>query len=137
MRIRLRTVIVLVLASAGLLTVSPLVAQEGLTKQDRQGPVTVALTLLAPPADDSPLRVKVVLDTHSAGLDGIVLEQAVALQAADGSQVAPTAVEQASGAGHHRQAVLVFPAAGKGPVRIVVRNVGGVAERVFSWDGTR
>jgi hypothetical protein len=44
-------------------------------------------------------------------------------------------VEQASGSGHHREAVLVFPPiAQPGPVRILVRNVGGVAERTFLWE---
>ena len=35
-------------------------------------------------------------------------------------------------------AILIFPpAATKGLVRIVVRNVGGVAERAFTWDLVR
>jgi hypothetical protein len=110
-------------------------AQDGLTKQDRQGPVTVAITLAAPPAVGEPVRAKVVLDTHSVGLDGIAFDQVVAVRASDGAEQAPTAVEQVTGSGHHRQAVLVFPplAAG-GPLQIVVRNVGGVAERSFVWE---
>ena len=35
----------------------------------------------------------------------------------------------------HRNAVLVFPPpAQPGPVQIVVKDVGGVAERSFSWE---
>lgn len=112
-------------------------AQEGLTKQDRQGPVTVAITLAEPPAIGVPIKAKVVLDTHSVGLDGIAFEQAVAIRTPDGIDVAPTAVEQAKGSGHHRQAVLIFPPpASAGPLKIVVKNIGGVAERSFLWEDT-
>jgi hypothetical protein len=110
-------------------------AQDGLTKQDRQGSVSVSVTLTAPPAVGSPLKAKVVLDTHSVGLDGIKFEQAVALRMSDGTDIPPTAVEQATGSGHHREAVLVFPPLARpGDVHIVVKNVGGVAERSFSWE---
>jgi hypothetical protein len=68
-------------------------------------------------------------------LDGVAFEQAVVVRTPDGAEVPPTAVEQASGSGHHREAVLVFPpVAQPGPVRILVRNVGGVAERTFLWE---
>ena len=109
-------------------------AEEGLTRRDRQGPVTVTVTLLAPPTAGVPVRAKVVLDTHSVALDDVTLDQAVALRV-DGGDVAPTSVEQATGSGHHREAVVVFaPLAEPGSVRIVVKNVGGVVERSFAWD---
>jgi hypothetical protein len=123
----------IVLAAFAIWPVAVSEAQEGLTKRDQQGPVTVAVTLVAPPSAGTPVRVRVVLDTHSVGLDGIAFDQAVAVRAADGRDVAPTAIEEASGSGHHRQAVLVFPAQA-GPLRVVVKNVGGVAERSFVWD---
>ena len=110
-------------------------AQEGLTKRDRRGPVTVEVTLIAPAAPGAPVRAKVVLDTHSVALDGIALDQVVVLRAADGADVAPTAVEAAQDSSHHREAVLMFPpVAGAGTIRILVRNVGGIAERSFSWE---
>ena len=124
----------IVLAAFAVWLVAVAEAQEGLTKRDQQGPVTVAITLVAPPSSGTPVRVKVVLDTHSVGLDGIAFDQAVAVRAADGQDVAPTAIEEIRGSGHHRQAVLVFPAAQAGPLRVVVKNVGGVAERSFVWD---
>lgn len=109
-------------------------AEEGLTRRDRQGPVTGTVTLLAPPAAGTPVRAKVVLDTHSVALDAVALDQAVALRI-DGGDVAPTSVEQATGSGHHREAVLVFaPLAEPGSVRIVVKNVGGAVERSFAWE---
>jgi hypothetical protein len=110
-------------------------AQEGLTRRDTQGPVTVVVTLLHPSGPGTPIKAKVVFDTHSVALDGVAFEQAVVVRTPDGAEVPPTAVEQASGSGHHREAVLVFPpVAQPGPVRILVRNVGGVAERTFLWE---
>ena len=131
MRIYLRAAIVVAAFLIWPLAISE--AQEGLTKRDQQGPVTVVVTLVAAPSADTPVRVKVVLDTHSVGLDGIAFDQAVAVRAADGRDVAPTAIEDASGSGHHRQAVLVFPPQA-GPLRVVVKNVGGVAQRSFVWN---
>ncbi len=107
-------------------------AQSALTKTDGQGPVAVAVTLLE--ATDGGIRAKVVLDTHSVALDGIALDRAVSLRKPDGTDIPPAAVEGASGAGHHRQAVVTFPAVdGAAAVEIVVRDVGGVAERLFRW----
>jgi hypothetical protein len=109
-------------------------AQDALTRRDRQGPVTVAVTLVAPPPPGSPVTVRVVLDTHSVGLDGVAFERAVALRKPDGSDEAPAAVEQISGTGHHREAVVVFRVIeGATDVQIVVRDVGGIPERVFVW----
>lgn len=125
----------LVLGIVALGGVGVTAAQDGLTKQDRQGPVTVAISLTAPPAIGTPVRAKVVLDTHSVGLDGIAFDQVVAVRASDGAEQAPTAVEQVTGSGHHRQAVLVFPPlASGGPLQIIVKGVGGVAERSFVWE---
>ena len=137
MRTRIRPMAVLAVILAGLWT-APLRAQDTMAKHDRQGPVTVALTLLTSPGDESPVRVKVVLDTHSVALDGITLQRAVVLLASDGREVAPEALEAATGGGHHREAILVFPlGVATGSVRVVVRNVGGVAERTFTWDVVR
>ena len=133
MRSFVRAAVILAMVALG--AAGGLQAQEGLTKQDRQGPVTVAVTLTAAPAVGAPIKVKVVLDTHSVGLDGIAFDKVVALRSPDGADIAPTAVEQATGSGHHREATLVFPPpAQAGPLKIVVKNVGGVAERSFVWE---
>jgi hypothetical protein len=112
-------------------------ASEELTKRDARGPVTVVATLMPAAAAGEPLRVKIALDTHSVGLDTIALDRTVTLRKPDGSEVAPTSVE-AMGSGHHRSAVVVFPALPSStPVTIVVKAVGGVAERVFTWEAGR
>lgn len=123
---------VMMAVAIGLPTVG-VAADPALSKQDRQGPVTVAVTLL--PGDaGAPMRVKVVLDTHSVDLDRIELREAVVMRRDDGRDVAATGVEEAQGGGHHRQATLVFPPPARGPVLVVVKNVGNVPERVFRWD---
>jgi hypothetical protein len=110
-------------------------AQPSLTQRDGQGAVTVVITLAAPPQVGVPLRATVTLDTHTVALDGIAFEQAVVLRTSGEVEVAPTGVEGATGGGHHRQAVVSFPPVTQpGTVRIVVKNVGGIAERSFAWE---
>ena len=105
---------------------------EPLARSDREGPVTVTITLLAPPAAGTLLGVRVVLDTHTVSLDGVRIDRAVALRTADGD-IAPTRVD-VSGGGHHREAVLSFPPPQSGqPIVLVVTDVGGVPERLFTW----
>jgi hypothetical protein len=66
-------------------------------------------------------------------MDDLAFDAGVALRLPGGDR-APIAVEQAQGSGHHRQAVVVFPAQSLGDrIEIVVKNVGGVAERSFVW----
>ena len=132
MRVMARAGLVLVLwlGLAGLAA-----GQEELSKRDASGPVAVTVTLLERPVVGASVRVRVALDTHSVGLDGIKFEEAVAVRALDGAEVAPAGVERATSGGHHREAVLIFPAPGQsGALIIVVKNVGGIAERAFSWE---
>jgi len=122
--------VVAALASAGGAS-----GQTALTQRDGQGAVTVAVTLGGLPEVGVPIRVTVVLDTHTVALDDVVFEWAVALRTPEGAEVAPTRVEGSRGSGHHREAIVLFPpVAPRGPVRIVVRNVGGIGERVFVWE---
>lgn len=126
----MRLLIAVVIAVTLALSLSPHAAAQSPTKQDRTGPVTVAVT---PLADGEALKVKVALDTHSVGLDEIAFDKAVVVRTPGGSEVAARAVESVSGSGHHRSAIVVFPARA-GAFEVVVRGVGGVPERVFGWD---
>ena len=129
---RIHTAVVLALVVLGGAGVSD--AQNELTREDRQGRVTVTVTLSAPPVDLTPVRVQVALDTHSVMLDAIGFEDAVAMRSPEGIDIRPSAVVEVKGSGHHREAVLVFPPIAQGgALRIVVKNVGGVPERLFIW----
>lgn len=120
---------------AVLATVSRADAQASLTQRDGQGAVTVVVTLAAAPQVGVPIRATVALDTHTIAVDGIAFERAVVLRTVGEVDVAPTGVEDATGGGHHRQAVVTFPPVMQpGTVRIVVKNVGGIAERSFAWE---
>ena len=110
-------------------------AQDALTQRDGQGAVTVVVTLAGLPEVGVPIRVAIVLDTHAVSLDDVVLERAVVLRTPEGAEVAPTRVEGVKGSGHHREAIVVFPPiTERGTVRMIVRNVGGIGERVFVWE---
>ena len=122
--------LVAVLGSAGGVS-----AQDALTRRDGQGAVTVVVTLAGLPQGGVPIRATIVLETHAVALDDVVFERAVAIRMPEGTEVAPTRVERLKGGGHHREAVVVFPpVAQRGTVRIVVRNVGGIGERIFVWE---
>ncbi len=107
------------------------------TKRDTRGPVTVAVTPMEGAGAGAPLKVKVALDTHSVGLDGVVFERSVTLRRPDGTEVSPSSVEQVKGGGHHREATLIFASPPGGDLHVVVKGVGGVAERSFRWERAR
>jgi hypothetical protein len=131
-----RTVFVLTLIVVQLGALSE--AQDGLTKRDAQGPVTVIVTLMPAPTPGIPIKAKVVLDTHSVALDAIAFERVAMIRTPGGVEMAPSAVEQATGSGHHREAVLVFlPAPSTGRIQIVIKNVGGINERTFTWESVQ
>jgi hypothetical protein len=107
--------------------------QAKLSQQVAGGGVTVIATLLKEQADAT--AVKLVLDTHSVNLDGYKLDAIAALRDDAGKTYPVVAVEQASGGGHHRQAVLQFGkvSAEAKTIELVVKDVAGVKERIFRW----
>lgn len=120
-------------------------APRNVTQKDTQGAVTVEVTLLTPdqPRADGKLAVQVKLDTHAVDLDQYQLEKLAVLRDGQGREVQVVGLESASGSGHHRQAVLTFPAVdadGKPLLSpetksliLVLRGIGDVSERVFRW----
>ena len=110
--------------------------QAKLSQQVAGGGVTVIATLLKEPADAT--AIKLVLDTHSVNLDGYELDAIAALRDDAGKTYPVVAVEQASGGGHHRQAVLQFGkvSAEAKTVELIVKDVAGVKERIFRWSVT-
>jgi len=77
----------------------------------------------------------VVLDTHSVNLDVYQFEQIMRLRDGKGGELAPTAVEGATGSGHHREATVRFAWPDPKPrtLELVVKGVAGVPERAFQW----
>lgn len=110
--------------------------QAKLSQQVAGGGVTVIATLLKDQADAT--AIKLVLDTHSVNLDGYELDAIAVLRDDTGKTYPVVAVDQASGGGHHRQAVLQF---GKVKpeakiIELIVKDVAGVKERIFRWSVT-
>ena len=79
--------------------------------------------------------IRVVLDTHSVNLNGYRFEEVVRLRDGKGSELAPTAVENPQGGGHHRSATVRFawPEPRPKSLELVVKGVAGVPERLFRW----
>lgn len=123
------------------LAYTPPAAAQGVeeTQTNRDGPVTVAVTWPGPTAG---LVFKVVLDTHSVDLDRYDLAVLALVRGDQESEVPPISWDAPLG-GHHREGSLVFPDAQSdgtpviGPdarsLELVVRDVGGIRERVFKW----
>ncbi len=82
------------------------------------------------------------MDTHSVDLDGYDLKKLAALRTEGGGEVPPSAWDAPPG-GHHREGRLLFPnrlpdgrpllAPETRAITLVVRNMGGVKERTFTW----
>jgi hypothetical protein len=82
------------------------------------------------------------MDTHAVDLDGYDLRQLAVLHIGQGQEMRPTGWNAPSG-GHHRIGTLSFPSAtvSGSPViapdthiiKLIIRNVGGIAERTFLW----
>lgn len=109
-------------------------AADDLPQTVRGGGVAVILTRL--PSTGEGLRFRVEMTTHTRDLDGYRFEHIVRLRDATGKELLPLAVEQMMGGGHHRAAVLRFPAPNQDmtAVEVVVRDVAGIPERLFRWD---
>jgi len=109
---------------------------EGMTRTDSTGPVTVAATLR--PDRGGQIEVTVKLETHSVDLASYQVETDMSLRNDRGESAQP-ALQSGSGDSHHREVALAFPGrlADGGAMRLelVVRNLGGVPERILRWDG--
>lgn len=107
------------------------------TQQVAGGGVTVSATL-SKDGGSGPV-ITLAFNTHSVNLDGYDIRQIAVLRDDTGKSYPVEAVEQASGGGHHRQAVLRFGklAADAKRLELIVKDVAGVKERTFRWDLTQ
>lgn len=98
------------------------------------GGVTVKVTYLNPKGSDG-ARFQIALDTHSVNLDSYDLNTISVLRDDAGNTYSPTAVEN-KGSGHHRETIVSFAkvASGTKRVELVIKDIAGMKERIFSWD---
>ncbi len=107
--------------------------QAMLSQQVAGGGVTVAATLLKDQGEDT--AIKLALETHSVNLDGYRFEAIASLRDDTGKTYPVVAVQQASGGGHHRGAILRFGkvAPDAKAIELIIKDVAGVKERTFRW----
>jgi len=108
-------------------------AASGSTQTVSGGGVAAKVTFLNPNSRND-LRFQVSLETHSVLLDGYDLKSLALLSDDKGKSYPPTAVEN-KGGGHHREIILTFPKVSPDAktFKIVIKDVAGVKERIFSW----
>lgn len=104
------------------------------TQINREGAVTVKVAPLDLSAQSAVWRFEVVFDTHVAELNHDVAAVTV-LADGSGREFRPSGWEGDRPGGHHRKGVVKFDAIRPSPasVTLKIREVGGVAERVFTW----
>lgn len=126
-------ILILGVVLAGSASLDRVEAQVGAKQSVRGGGITVAVTPLNEPGDAPTFLVS--LDTHSVNLDVYKFNAIVRLRDGRGGELAPTAVKDAEGGGHHRSATVRFAWPEPKPERleIVVKGVADMPERVFRW----
>ena len=126
-------ILILGVVLAGSASLDTVEAQTGAKQSVRGGGVTVTVTRLNEPGDAPTFLVS--LDTHSVNLDVYEFNAIVRLRDGRGGELAPTAVKDAEGGGHHRSATLQFawPEPKPKSLEVVVKGVADVPERVFQW----
>ncbi len=117
-----------------------------LSREHEGGGVRVDVTLLNPEAiyTGEDLLFEVAMNTHTVNLDVYRMEDISFLRDERGRVFKAKAWESPKGGGHHRFGVLRFPGKdregrpivkeGDRYIEVVIRDVGGVAERVLRWD---
>ncbi|MDO8743322.1 MAG: hypothetical protein Q7J30_02085 [Candidatus Azambacteria bacterium] len=105
------------------------------TKTDEQPPVSLKITPIEFGKDAKIWKFAVVFDTHSGSLDEDPIKTTLLLND-KGNIYQPIAWEGSGPGGHHREGVLVFNAINPVPayVELKIKDVGGIAERIFRWN---
>ena len=110
-----------------------------MTRTNEGGQITIQVTWQGKNA--GPV-FSVEMDTHAVNLDGYNLQQLAALGIDQGREVQSIGWNAPTG-GHHRSGTLSFPVTTTSGtpvigsntrlITLLIRNVGGVPERVFTW----
>lgn len=94
----------------------------------------VIITVLPKTVSESGWEFEITLDTHSGALDDDMIAVAVLVDGAD-KEYAPLSWDGDPPGGHHREGILKFKALAPKPetIRIIIRGIGGINERIFTW----
>lgn len=104
------------------------------TRENNEGPVRVAVTPQNLSKSADAWRFAVQFNTHVMPITQDMVA-VTSLSGGKGASEKPTAWEGDPPGGHHRRGVLVFKAIKPTPATITlhIREVGGIADRVFTW----
>ena len=106
-----------------------------LSRSDSQGPVMVTATYIPPDKATGEIHFQVRLNTHSVALDQYRSADLVFLRFDDGAERKSLGATR-QGGGHHVTDLLRFAGPvpkGAGEMTLIIRNLGGVAERTLQW----
>ena len=100
------------------------------TQTNSEGSVIVKIT----PNLSTEVAFEVVLDTHSGEISADLV-QAVTFKDENSKEYKPLRWEGDPAGGHHREGILTFGIITPTPktLQLIVQNIGGIAERSFSW----
>jgi hypothetical protein len=77
---------------------------------------------------------EIMIDTHQGSLD-FDLEDVSVLETSDGNRYDALSWEGSPPGGHHRSGKLIFPSVDEDEfLRLTIKDVGGVSDRVFTWN---
>lgn len=105
------------------------------TKTDEQGPVSVTITPRAIGRDLPQWTFEVAFNTHTRSLDQDPAN-VTTLVDDQSREIKPVSWNGPGAGGHHRSGILTFNAIQPFPknIEIKIRDVGGIAERSFTWN---
>lgn len=85
-------------------------------------------------SDNKPVQFEISLNTHQGDLDFDLTKISALID--NNSQEYPPLEWQGGQGGHHLSGILTFPPVKKGTqtIKLILKDIYGVKERVFSWD---
>jgi len=128
----------LTLAFSLLSTSAYALTKSDLRRVNSEGPVEIAVVYLNPldTAGSSEMSFEVRMNTHSVNLEAYDMAKLSTLRIDDGTELAALGWFEPGGGGHHISGILKFtgaPSPAAKLIRLIIREVGGVAERSFEW----
>lgn len=101
---------------------------------DEQPPIAITVTPIELGRNAPTWKFEITFDTHASDLNDDPL-RTIVLWDDVGNSYPPTAWEGPGPGGHHRNGVLIFNSLTSAPkyIELIIKNVGGIAERKFKW----
>jgi hypothetical protein len=115
------------------------VSKKELRRISDGGSVEVVTVYLNPlgKSDDNQQSFELTLDTHSDDLSRYKLVELSTLKVEGGSEIKASEWQNSGGGGHHISGTITFDLPDVSTakyIELLVKNVGGIEERVFRWD---